>query len=118
MRPGDGVDAVHLHKADPVDQVMQGLTGGGAGRGLGQGVTMQKQATRAGVGDQVGHPKGVAPLVLSANAGNAAGRVGKALEKAPRPRNINTSSDKVPCLARWLAARVGRRPERTVSIAP
>ena len=52
MRPGDGVDAVHLHKADPADQVVQRLARGGANGRLSQGVAIQEQATGAGVGDQ------------------------------------------------------------------
>ena len=35
MRPRDRVDAVHLNKANPLDQVMQGLPGRWPDRGCG-----------------------------------------------------------------------------------
>jgi hypothetical protein len=69
MRPGNGVDAVDLNKADPLDQVMQGLPRGGAHRGLGQGVSVQEKTAGAGVRDQLGHRQAVTLQSVSAKAG-------------------------------------------------
>jgi hypothetical protein len=69
MRPRNGVDAVDLHKADPLDQVVQGLPRSRSGRRLGQGVSVKKQAAGTGVRDQDGHPQALALRSVSANGG-------------------------------------------------
>ena len=66
MRPGHGVDAVDLDKADPLDQVVQSLPRGWSNRSLGQGMSLKKQTAGAGVGDQLGHPQ---PVTLQSVSG-------------------------------------------------
>ena len=70
MRPSDGIDAVDLDEADPLDQVLQGLPRGRARGRFGQGVTVKKQAAGAGVQDQLWHLQAVSLQSVSTKVGN------------------------------------------------
>jgi hypothetical protein len=84
MRAGDGVDAVDLHKADPLDQVVQCLSARRACRSFRKRVTVQKKTAGGGVWYQCGHPNGLSLQKVSANAGFAPTSAACVLDKDGR----------------------------------
>jgi hypothetical protein len=95
VRAGNGIDAIHLHKADAVDQIMQRLSRGRAGRPLGQRMAVKEQKPRGTVLHQVGHSLGVSLQKVSENAGFVSGQAAGALDKCPQLPTIPLSPDKI-----------------------